>query len=62
MENGVTVNDKPAMVAGCGHLHVLALGWPPKESVRCNYHPYSHSAYCTHKHTTNVPIHYTMEW
>ena len=62
MENGVTVDDISDMVAGCGHLHVLALGWPLRESAQCNYHPYSHNAYWTHKPTTNVLIHYTMEW
>ena len=62
MENGVTVNDISVMVAACGHLHVLALVWSKRKSIQCNYHTYSHSAYCTHKHTTNVLIHYTMEW
>ena len=62
MENSVTVNDISVMVADSGHLHVLALGSSQRKSVQCNYHSYSHSAYCTHKLTTNVLIHYTMEW
>ena len=46
MDNGVTVNDIPDMLPGCGQLHALTLGWPSWETVQWINHSNSQSAYC----------------